>query len=368
VKGGACVAKRRNVVGAYICLILLIGANISGCSKTQPATEEIPAVRAQIVEENSYGINSNYSGEVRGRYESQLAFQVNGKIIKRNVDLGSVVNPGDVLMQIEPKDIQQTMNINSAQVNSAESQVALAGSNLQRYKQLYEQNAISRAQYDQYQTAYDTAVADRSKALAQYAQSANQMDYSSLYADSPGVISSINAEINQVVSAGQSIITLVKDGALEVEISIPENRIEEVRNVQQVSVTFWAQPNVVVDGKVREISPMADKISRTYKVRISLPDVPQSIKLGMTANVTITGPNSQKALYIPVTAIYQTQDQPYIWVVNNDIVNLNPITIGTIGDGKVQVIEGLQAGAVIVTAGVHKLREGQRVRIAGDVL
>ncbi|HML90669.1 MAG TPA: efflux RND transporter periplasmic adaptor subunit [Methylomusa anaerophila] len=340
---------------------------IIGCSKTQTVTEEIPLVRTQVVKEDLHEANSGYSGEVRGRFESQLGFQIGGKIIKRNVDLGSVVNRGDVLMKIDPKDIQQTVNINSAQVYSADSQLRLAESNLNRYRQLYEQNAVSRAQYEQYENAYDVAVAALRQASAQYAQGSNQLNYSVLLADSAGVISSVNAEIGQIVSAGQSVITLVKDGEREVEINIPENRVKELRNAQQIHVAFWALPNTVLDGKVREISPVADKVSRTYKTRISLVDPPQDIKLGMTANVTIEDPNSQEKLYIPLAAIYQTGEQPGVWVITNEAVTLRPIKIGTFGDGKVQVLQGLLAGDVIVTSGVHKLREGQRVRIVGDV-
>lgn len=358
----------RSFAGAYICLILLVGVSVSGCAKTKPVTEEISFVRTQVVEENLYGVASSYSGEVRGRYESQLAFQVNGKIRQRNVDVGSIVKAGDVLMQIDHKDIQQAVNISSAQVYSAESQLKLAEANLYRYKQLYEKNAVSRSQYDHYQSAYDTAVAARNQAAAQYAQSSNQMDYSRLYADSAGVISGISAEVGQVVNAGQTIVMLVRDGEREVEIDIPENRIEELRRVQKVRTTFWALPDIVVDGKVREIAPVADRISRTYKVRISLSDAPQSVQLGMTANVTVTDPGAKQAVYIPLTAVYQTLDQPHVWVVHNGMVSLNPIVIGAFGDGKIQVVEGLPPGSVIVTAGVHKLHEGQRVHIGGNVL
>jgi multidrug efflux pump subunit AcrA (membrane-fusion protein) len=134
--------------------------------------DDIPVVRTAVIGAAEATQGYTYSGEVRGRYESQLAFQVNGKIIKRNVELGSVINAGDVLMQIDPKDIQQTVNSTSAQVYSAESQLRLAESNLNRYRQLYEQGAVGRMTYDQYVNAYDVAVAAVRQASAQYAQGA----------------------------------------------------------------------------------------------------------------------------------------------------------------------------------------------------
>ena len=340
-----------------ICLIIV------GCSQATTKVEEAPLVRSQTVKMDGNGKNASYSGEVRGRYETQLAFQVSGKIIQRNVELGSIVSPGDVLMEIDTKDIQQTVNISSAQVYSAQSQLNLAQSNLERYRKLYEQGAISGAQLDQYQNAYNVALAAVRQSSAQYTQGANQLGYTTLVSDSPGVISSIGAEAGQVVSAGQTVLTLVQDGEREVEINIPENRVDELRKAGQINVSFWALPDILTGGKVREISPMADKISRTYRVRISLINPPPGMKLGMTANVIVANSTGQQTAYIPLAAIYQTGDTPNVWVINNDVVSLRPIKVGAFGDNKIQVLEGLQDGDVIVTAGVQKLREGQKVRI-----
>lgn len=331
-------------------------------------TDDITAVQTAVIGAAATAQEYTYSGEVRGRYESQLAFQVSGKIIKRNVELGSVINAGDVLMQIDPKDIQQTVNSTSAQVYSAESQLRLAESNLNRYRQLYEQGAVGRMVYDQYVSAYEVAVASVQQASAQHTQGANQLDYSLLRADKPGVISAISAEMGQVVSAGQPVLTIVQDGEREVEISVPENRIEELRKAQQLKVTFWALSDVTVDGRVREISPMADPVTRTYRVRISLLNPPAEMKLGMTAAVTLWNSETQPTATIPLAAIYQNGDTPCVWVVTDNTVALRPIKTGKFGNGTIQVVAGLQQGDRIVTAGVHKLNEGQKVKLGGDSL
>ena len=352
-------------IANYIAIfILVLSFSLTGCAKTETVKEEIPLVRSQTVKMDVLGQAANYSGEVRGRYETQLAFQVSGKIIKRSVELGSIVNSGDVLMEIDGKDIKQTVNINSAQVASAQSQLSLAEKNLERYRKLHEQGAISSAQLDQYQNSYEAALASFRQSSAQYTQGANQLSYSTLVADSTGVISSINAEVGQVVSAGQPILTLVKDGEREIEINVPESRIDEMHNIEQVRISFWALPGVTAEGKVREISPVADKVTRTYKIRISLINPPVGVNLGMTANVAaVTNSTNQQTVQIPLTAIYQTGDTPNLWVIKDGIVNLRPVKVGVFGDGKVQILEGLQDGDVVVTAGVQKLREGEKVRI-----
>ncbi|AJQ26167.1 efflux RND transporter periplasmic adaptor subunit [Pelosinus fermentans] len=333
-------------------------------SQPAAAVETIPMVRTAVVDAAGGLKSYTYAGEVRGRYESQLAFQVTGKIIKRNVQLGSVVNAGDILLEIDPKDLQQAVNSSSAQVHSAESQLKLTESNLQRYRQLYAQSAISRAQLDQYENAYEMAQAAVQEASAQYGQSSNQLDYSLLYANKSGVISSISAEVGQVVSAGQTVLTIVQSGEREVEISVPENRIEELHKAAQFTVSFWALPDLKVNGKVREISPTAAPATRTYQVRISLLNPPPQIKLGMTAAVTLSSASDQNTnlISIPLSAIYQTSDTPGVWVVTDHTVNLRPIQVGSLGNDQVQVT-GLRPGEIIVTSGVHKLHEGQKVGI-----
>nr|WP_092074582.1 efflux RND transporter periplasmic adaptor subunit [Dendrosporobacter quercicolus]NSL49024.1 efflux RND transporter periplasmic adaptor subunit [Dendrosporobacter quercicolus DSM 1736]SDN02432.1 RND family efflux transporter, MFP subunit [Dendrosporobacter quercicolus] len=356
---------------AAAAILFCVGGTIiwKGHNQSQPVTQDIPLVRTAVIGTANTPQGYTYSGEVRGRYESQLAFQVTGKIVKRNVNLGSTVSAGDVLMQIDPRDLQQTVNSTSAQVYSAESQLRLAESNLHRYQQLYAQNAISRAQLDQYENAYEVAQAAVRQASAQYAKGSNQLDYSLLYADKSGVISSISAEAGQVVSAGQTVLTIVQDGEREIEISVPENRIEELRKAAKLTVSFWALPNINTEGGVREIAPMADPTTRTYKVRISLLNPPPEIKLGMTAAVNVVSAGDQTSRFptIPLSAVYQTNDTPNVWIVTDQTVRLRPIQIGSFGNAGVQILSGLNPDDTIVTAGVHKLREGQKVRIAdGD--
>lgn len=360
--------KKKMYYGLAALVVLLCvaaGLIIGSSSSTKAVDVDVPLVRTSTIGVGAMNQTNTYSGEVRGRYESQLAFQVGGKIIKRNVELGSIVHAGDVLMQIDAKDIQQNVNISSAQVYSSQSQLKLAENNLSRYRQLYDDGIVSRAAYEQQQSAYDAAVAAARQASAQYAQGSNQLDYSSLYADCDGVVAGIDVEVGQVVGVGQKVITLIKSGEQEVEISIPENKVEELRKASQIKVTFWALPGTIVDGKVREIAPVADKVTRTYKARISLLNSPPELKLGMTATVAVDASGTKPAIYIPLSAIYQTDDVPNVWVVSGDIVNLRPVKLGQYGNNQVQVLEGLNSGDTIVVAGVHKLREGQKIRSTG---
>ena len=331
---------------------------LTGCND-EVAVQKPPLVKVQKIAVTNAASEENYSGTVRGRYETNLSFQVSGKIISRNVQTGSRVNAGEVLMTLDPKDIVEQSRSAEAQVASTLAQLQLAKINLDRYSELFKADAIAAAVLDQYKTQYDAAQAAYNAAVAQARQSQNALDYTTLTANADGVISAVNAEVGQVISAGQSVLTLVQTNELEVVVDIPENKISAVQIGQPCAITFWAT-NDSVSGTIREISPMADLTARTFTVKISLPDVP-NIQLGMTANVAMRE-FSPSVIILPLSAIYQTGDAAKVWLVEGGKVSLKQIDIAAFDENSVQV-RGLKAGDVVVVAGVNKLHNGQAVRI-----
>ena len=354
---------KRNLIVSL--LITSTAIMFTGCFDDEEIAEEkIPYVKIQKVSRVNSETENIYSGKVCGRYETNMSFQVGGQVIKRNVDVGSRVQNGDLLMMIDTKDVLQQSNQGDAKVSSALAQLKLAETNLNRYRQLYEDEAISASTLDQYQTNYDAAKAEYQEAIATAEQGHNALSYTNLQANANGVISAINVEEGQVVAAGQTALTLIQTDELEVEINVPENRLTEATVGKPVTVKFWALPNEV-EGVIREVSPMADSTSRTYRVRISLLAVPSTIQLGMTASVTLTGnsnSNTANGVKLPLSAIYQTGDQAQVWVVADDnTVKLKKVQVTQFGDNEV-IINGIDSGESIITAGVHKLREGQKVQ------
>ena len=366
--------RRNKAVLGALAGLLSLNLLLSGCGK-EATSPKPPLVKTQEAGSASAQMDNVYSGTVRGRYETNMAFQVGGQIIARNVQAGSRVSAGDTLMVLDPRDVQQQANSGDAAVASARAQLSLAQANLARYSELYREEAVSASVLDQYQTNYDAAFAAYQSALAQSAEGHNALGYSNLTAGANGVITNITAEEGQVVTAGQTVLTLVQTDELEIEINIPENHINEVTVDQPVEVTFWALPGTF-SGQVREIAPMADSASRTYRVRISLPQPPEGMQLGMTASVTLnetanalpdtaaTPDNAQATTgcILPLAAIYQTGDAPQVWVVTDDsTVQLKSVEVEDFGDDKV-LVHGLAPTDLVVIAGVHRLREGETVR------
>jgi len=357
------LTKKRFFLILGVILIVVIGGRIfNDIFNTKTVAKTIPIVRTITVGSSSTVNVFQYPGEVRGRYESNLAFQVAGKIVSRSVNLGDSVTAGQVLMQIDSKDIVQTVNASFAALNSAQSQYELATKNAQRYQELYSSGAVSKETAEQYENTANAALASVQQAQAQLTGNNHQLEYTQLVADHDGVIAAINGEIGMVVAAGTSMVTLVQDGPREIQIFIPENQLGNIHSGQPVQVDFWALNSVKVNGTISEIAPMADSITRTYKVRVALSNMPEQVKLGMTAKVILNTGNSTDVV-IPSSAIYQTGDKPNVWLVVDKHVQLVPIEISKYRDNDVVVKSGLKNGDIVVSGGITKLTANDEVRL-----
>lgn len=360
-KNKTCLGRLREKqrTAALVGALLFGSTFLSGCGDVVQKEKPL-LVKTQQAVSSTEAQTGSYSGTVRGRYETKVAFQVSGRILSRNVNVGSRVSAGDVLMVIDARDVQQQANAGDAQVSAARAQLSLAQANLARYTELYQAEAVSASVLDQYQTNYDAAFAAYQQALSQAAQAHNSLGYTNLTAGASGVVSSVEAEEGQVVAAGQTVLTLVQTNELEVEISVPESQIDSLRVGQEAQISFWALKETA-SGVVREISPMADSASRTYTVRVTVTNPPKGMELGMTADVRLPQGEADGVL-LPLSAIYQTEGTPEVWVVKEDsTVELRPVTVETFDENRVRVY-GLALSDVVVTAGVHKLRAGQEVR------
>ena len=344
---------------SYLTLILAAAlAALTGCG-TDTAKEAPPPLVRTMTVGDAAAAEGGYTGTVRGRYETRLAFQVGGQILSRNVNVGAHVRAGDVLMVIDARDVQQQANATSAAAQAARSRYELARTERARYEQLFAAQAISEAMLDQYRTNERAAEAAYRQAVAQDTASHNALGYTNLVAGADGVISNITAEEGQIIAAGQTVMTLTQEGEREIEIAVPESRLAEVSIGMPAAVSLWAN-SAAYTGILRELSPVPDAATRTYTARIALTDAPADLPLGMTARVRL-GASVQDGVSIPLSALYQTGDTAQVYVVEDDAVHLVPITVTAFRTNDA-LVTGLPHGARIVTAGVHQLHEGEKVR------
>ena len=344
-----------------LCLVL------ASCSRPVEKVEEIRPVRAMVVAAGTGKTIIELAGEIQPRYESQLGFRVGGKLIARKVEVGTLVKRGQVLMQLDPLDLQLAQSQAKAAVSATESTLALAKADLDRYRELRQKNFVSQALLDAKEAAYKSAVASHEQANAGLKVQANQSSYSTLYADADGVITAVQAEVGQVVAAGTPVVKLARTAEKEVRVSIPEDQIEVLRQVTDLAVKTWANSNVAISGRLRELSPIADPATRTYTAKISLPRAGPEIRLGMTATVQFAAP-ALPGIHLPMTALVNRKVGTAVWVVESGVVKLVPVQVASATGTEVLIAQGLSAGQSVVTAGVNQLRPGQKVSLLGQEL
>jgi RND family efflux transporter MFP subunit len=336
---------------------------LAGCSKPAEKVEDVRPVRAIKMAAADNQAVAQFPGEVRARYESRLGFRVGGKIVARKVEVGSMVKRGQVLMQLDPQDLQLAQTQSNAALSAAESNLELAKAELARYKDLREKNFVSQAVLDAKETAYRSARASRDQAAAALRTQRNQTGYGNLVADVDGVVTGINAETGQVVAAGTPVVRLAQLGEKEIVISMPEDQVDALRKVNDVTVRTWANPKEAIPGKLRELSPVADAATRTYTAKISILDAPADVRLGMSAYVTFNSASQGPMLKVPLTALVQDQGKTAVWVVENGAVRLAPVQLAGPAGNDMLIASGLAPGQIVVTAGVHLLKPGQKVTV-----
>jgi len=335
---------------------------LGGCSKPAEKADIVRPVRAVVLSASNVGIDSEFSGEVRARVESRLAFRVPGKIIARKVDPGTVVKRGQVLMQLDAQDLRLSQVQAQASLRAVETNRDLARAELKRYQELRAKNFVSQTVLDQRVAAAKAAQANVDAARAAYAGQSNQAGYASLVADVDGVVTAVDADVGALVTPGTPVVRLAKSGEKEVVIGLPEDKVDQLSEVKDVRVRLWANPQASIRGKVREVSPVADPATRTYAVRVSIPDSAQ-VKLGMTALVQFSSTIAVPLIKVPLTALHHEKSVTSVWVVENDVVKLTPVRVGGTAGNEVVLAGGVKSGQTVVTAGVNVLKQGQKVKI-----
>ena len=349
-----------------LAVALAAAALLGGCGReNQPAHEEVRPVRSTVVGASNGSVGATYSGEILARYESKLGFQISGRIVSRLVEVGTHVKRGQPLMHLDTA--QETLHVvaATADLDAARSRVAQSRVDLNRAEQLFARNFVSQAKVDDQRLALTQAESQLKSALAQQQIRQIQRGYTTLTADRDGVVTAISAEAGQVVSAGQQVVTVAGEGEREVLVSIPESRVDELRQAKSLQISVWAHPGKTYRGALRELAPGVDSVTRTYSARITIHGADGALRLGMTASVFAPDVDGSTAIRLPLTAIYSKDEQPLVWVVDGKTskVATRPVKLGSVQNDNVLIAGGLQGGETVVTAGVHMLHAGQQVKV-----
>ncbi|MCE3273373.1 MAG: efflux transporter, family, subunit [Ramlibacter sp.] len=346
----------------------LVPLVLLGCARTEPPAEPVRAVKVITIGVAPLQSSQEFSGEVRARVESRLGFRVGGKITRRSAEVGQHVKAGTVLAMLDPQDYRLAAEAARAQVAAATTNRDLAAADYRRYLTLREQNFISGAELERRDATLKAAQAQVEQAQAQLASQGNQAKYTNLVADVSGVVTAVEAEPGQVVSAGTPVVRIAADGPRDVVFSVPEDKVTAIRAGSAVSVKPWASA-LQLTGRIREVAASADPVTRTYPVKVSLQGETQP-PLGAT--VTVIPQSLSMAgtpvVKVPTSALRQEGQGTAVWVLDKATMTVKsqPVQVAT-ADGNDAVIgAGLSPGMTVVSAGVHVLSPGQKVSIWQD--
>ena len=348
-------------------LLVAVFALLSGCGRQEAPPEPVRAVRTLVLTANSAGQSHEYAGEIKARTESRLSFRVGGKVLARKVNLGDPVRPGQVLAQLDPRDLILGQEAAQAGVAAARANRDQLGADLKRFIELREQGFISTAELERRDAAFKASQATLDQSRAQANSQGNQSSYAQLQADVAGVVTAVEAEPGMVVGAGTPVVRIAHDGPRDVVFSVPEDQLGRLQahaaKPGALTVRLWggAAGQLGLPAKLREVSASADPVTRTFLVKAEVAGL--EAKLGQTATVRLEAPRQTDVIKLPLAAVLQLQGQSTVWVLDPAQMTLKAQAVQIAGaDGNEVVIAGgLSPGQEVVVAGVHVLKSGQKV-------
>lgn len=357
------------MIGSRLGLVAILGlAALSACKPAEEAEPQAPVrpvlyTLAKPIDSVTFG---PFAGFVSPRYQAEIGFQIPGRVNTRDVTVGDVVRTGQRLATLDPVVTRFALTRAEADFADAQAQAENAGATEARRRRLLTGGNVTQAQLDSAVASRDTAQARLAQAQANLQKARDQMGYTELRADFDGVVTVRSAEVGQVLSAGQAVMTLARPDEREAVVDIPEGLVGAMPKDAHFAVALQSAPDVTATGKVREIAPFADQTTRTRRIRMSLLNPSEAFRLGSTITVALSR-QTQPRVLLPATALVAREGRDAVWVVSpaGDAVSRRDVTVvERLGD-RVAIGDGLAEGERVVVAGANSLSDGQSVRL-GD--
>jgi membrane fusion protein, multidrug efflux system len=354
----------------YLRLAMMLTACITaaGCKGEAAPPPPVRPVLSTIVAPAPVG-SAAIVGTVQPQFKTDLGFRVLGRLIARPVNVGDMVEKGQTVAAIDPAALELAVRSATAEVSNSQAQLTNASGVEDRQRLLLSSNATSKATFETAEHARAAAQASVVRAQANLTKAREQLGYAQVKADFAGVVTAVGAEVGQVVLPGTSVVTVARPDISEAVVDIADDAASALRLGMPLTVSLQLDATIQAQGKIREIAPQADAVTRSRRVRITLDNPPDTFRLGTTVTTTLAG-HHLTGLRLPPSAILASDGKTFVWLVDpaSHTVTQREIRSAQDEDGSVRVTAGLEAGARVVTAGVHSLTEGQKVRVDQDLV
>ena len=338
---------------------------MAGCKQEAKAPEPVRPVLSTILHPAPSG-STVAVGTVQPRYETNIGFRVLGRLIARPVNVGDLVTKGQTIAAIDAVALELAVRSAKADLWKAQALLENAIGTEERKNILIKTDATTRQSLDDAEQVRAGAQASTARASANLAKAIEQLGYTQLKADFDGVVTAVSADVGQVVSPSQGVLTVARLDQREAVVDIGADFHVPLTVGLPFSVGLQLLPAVQIQGQIREIAPQADQATRLRRVRIALNDPPESFRLGSTITARLSN-DPKPVLRVPASAVLRDGAQTSVWVVDasTSTVSLQKVDLSEDERG-IRVIGGLAGGARIVTAGIHSLTQGQQIRIEQD--
>jgi membrane fusion protein, multidrug efflux system len=339
------------------------------CSEPVEIKETIRPVRYQeIIPFNSEKLRT-FSGVSESGIEAQLSFRVSGVAKSIKVVLGQRIKKNQHIASIDDSDAILDYEKAVAAQKNTEVQVETAKSNLKRVRNLYENNNVSLSEYEAAKNKFAAARSDYSASKKNTALKKRELGYYKLYSPMDGIVVSKDANENENVSAGQSIVKINSENDIQVVVGIPEKYISLIKKDNKTIVLFSTLPGKTFQGVVTEISYSISS-SSTYPVKINLLNVDKAIRPGMPASVSFTlGSSDEKSYFlVPSNSVGEDNKGNFLFIVKPGqeegygVVEKKIVLVGKLTDKGFQILSGVAEGDFIITSGVDKMTDGKKVK------
>jgi RND family efflux transporter MFP subunit len=347
-----------------LAVIALAGA---ACNRQEAdAPPPIRIVRTMTVEAPRAAADVSFSGHIEAQDNVALSFRIGGRLADRSVGVGANVRAGEVLARLDPENELNELRSAQAALSAAQGALRRAENQFQRQSHLLERNVTTPADFEAAEQGRTAARAQVDAAQARVRSAEDIVGFTSLKADAPGVVTRVGAEPAEVVAAGRTILQVAKRDGRDAVFEVPAELVRTLSTDSRVHVALASDQAVSAAGRVREVAPQADPVTRTFRVRVGLTEPPQAFRLGTTVSGTVRGAENA-AIAIPSTAVTRRGTDDSVWVVDPKALTVSLRKLDILGStpATAQVGKGLAPGDIIVTAGASLLQDGQHVRLAG---
>jgi len=349
-------------------VVALIATAVASCDKPAPPAQQARPVRAVAVEHRAEGETVSLTGHIRAKDQVNLAFRLDGRMIERPVNVGDMLKAGEVVARLDPQIQQNALRTAQGHLSSLEAQLIDARLDFGRQQELVKDGWTPRAKFDTARQKLETIQAQVDAAQAQVRIAEEQLSYTVLSADAPGAVTAKGAEPGEVVQAGKMIVQVARQGGRDAVFDVPEQLMRTGPRDPLVQIALTNDPTVRATGRVREVAPQADATTRTFQFKVGIIDPPQGMELGstVTGSIKLAAP---PGVEISASALTEANGHPAVWVVDpqSKTVSLREVDVLRHDPAIVVISQGLEAGDLVVTAGVQTLRPGQKVQLLGAV-